>query len=76
MADEQKVVLVEIDIDIESAIKAQKELAERVAKLRSETDKLAETEGKTSDAYIKSNAELKAANAELRKRETLTKNIV
>lgn len=76
MADEKKVVLLEIDINIESAIQAQKELGAEVVKLKAKSKELADTEGKLSDAYIKNAAQLKAAQAELRKQETLTRKAI
>ena len=78
MADEQKVVLVEIDININSAIEAQKKLAETIVDLKAKTANLADTEGKLSEAYLKSSAELKAAQQlrtkELAEQTILTKN--
>ena len=67
MADEKKVVLLEIDINVESAIEAQKKLGADIVKLKAKSKELAETEGTLSDAYLKNAAQLKATQAELRK---------
>ena len=76
MADEQKVVLVEIDIDIESAIKANADLVGKVIGLEKEVRNLAETEGELSAAYIKRAAELKNAKAELSANEKIIQKVV
>ncbi len=76
MADEKKVVLLEIDINVESAIEAQKELGAEIVKLKGKSKELAETEGTLSNAYLENAAQLKATQAELRKQETLTRKVI
>jgi len=76
MADEKKVVLLEIDINVESAIEAQKELGAEIVKLKGKSKELAETEGTLSSAYLENAAQLKATQAELRKQETLTRKVI
>lgn len=65
MADEKKVVLLEIDINVESAIESNNKLVGEIIGLEKEVRQLEETEGKMSAAYTKRNAELKNAKAEL-----------
>ena len=75
MADEKKVVLLEIEIDTSQAIEAQKKLVGDVIGLEAEVRKLKETEGELSDAYIKKAAELKNVKGELAANEKALQKI-
>ena len=71
----EKVVIFEADINAEEAIKETQRLKQRVAELDAETKNLKQTQGELSAEYIQSNAELKAAQDELRQTENLTKKL-
>ena len=75
MADEKKVVLLEIDINTDAAIEAQKQLIVEVAALEKETKDLLKTEGDLSTAYIKKAAELKNAKGDLAANEKAIQKI-
>jgi len=76
MADEKKVVLLEIDINTDAAIEANKVLVGNIIGLEKEVRKLAETEGTLSDSYIKTNAELKNAKSELSANERMIRKTI
>lgn len=70
MADE-KVTLIEVDINIEAAAKGSKKLAEEVSLLKDQTAKAKKEQGEFSQAYIQSNAALKSAQKEQRTQNNL-----
>ena len=63
MAEEK--VIIELDIKTDKALADTIALKESVIKLTEEAKKLKETEGETSEAYVKKQAELKATQKEL-----------
>lgn len=71
----EKVIIFEADIKIDEAVAETARLQKEVNKLREEKERLRKTEGDTSEAYVKANAEYKAQNEELRKSENLTKQL-
>ena len=73
---EDKIILTQIDIDVEASIKDTIRLKEEIAKLKKETDLLKETEGETSASYIQANATLKAAQSELKSNEAITQKVI
>lgn len=75
MADD-KIILTEIDIDMEQSIADTQKLREEFNRLKEETKRLKETEGETSAEYIKSNATLKQVGAELRSNEAITQKVI
>lgn len=75
MADEKKIVLLEIEIDTSQAVEAQKKLIGEAIGLEKELRQLKETEGELSDAYIKKTAELKNVKGELAANEKALQKI-
>jgi hypothetical protein len=67
----EKVTLIEVDIDIDAAVKGSKSLAEEVAVLKSQTKKAKEEQGEFSKEYIQYNAALKSAQKEQRVQNNL-----
>ena len=63
MAEEK--VIIELDIKTDKAVTDTIALKEAVVKLTAEAKNLKETEGETSEAYVKKQAELKATQKEL-----------
>ena len=68
---EEKVTLIEVDIDIDKAVAGSKALAEEVAVLKSQTNQAKKEQGEFSKEYIKYNAALKSAQKEQRTQNNL-----
>ena len=72
----EKINLLELDIDVDSAVKNTKKLKEDVIELRKKTNDLKVANGETSESYINSAAQLKVLSAELKASETYTANLI
>lgn len=75
MADE-KIVIAELDINLDESIKESKRLKEEINSLKDRMKELKETQGDTSEEYIKANAELKSLQGELRSQEQITQKVI
>lgn len=75
MADEQKVILVEIDIDVESAVNASVELRKQIKTLEDETKAMKGTEKELSAEYVNKTAQLKNMKADLSANEKAIQKI-
>lgn len=73
---EEKIILAQIDIDLDQAIKDTQELKKQYIDLKAKTDELKKTEGETSAEYIKSSAQLKVLQSELKSQETITQKVI
>lgn len=71
----EKIKIFEIEVGAEKAVANVIELRKDVAKLKEETKKAKEANGEFSAEFVKSNAELKATQKELRQAENLTQKL-
>ena len=72
---EKKVTLVELDIDMKSAIQDTVTLKQNLVDLAATAKKAKESDGELSASYIEAATNLKVAQGELRTQETLLKNV-
>jgi hypothetical protein len=73
MAD--KIVIGELDIDVTASVQESKKLKEEIITLKDRLKELKETQGETSDEYIKSSAQLKCLQKELKSHELIYNKI-
>jgi hypothetical protein len=71
----EKIKLFEADIDVEGILKKSKELAEETSRLKLEQQKLKNTVGETSEAFLINDANLKKVSAELRLNQKQVSNL-
>lgn len=72
----EKNEILNLTINTDAAVESIKKLTIETKALKKTADDLKKSQGETSDAYIKANAEYKASNEVLRTQETLLKNVV
>lgn len=72
----EKITLVELDIDIDKAIKDTKTLTEEVELLKAQTKAAKEQQGELSEEYIQYSSTLKVAQKELNQQKRLTEEVI
>lgn len=71
----EKVVIADIEINLEQAIQDAVKMREEIERLKEQTNKLRETQGTTNAEYVMSSANLKAAQEQLRQQEQMISKV-